>query len=133
MRAREFITEEKLDKIHDGLDLAFDSLPYTYIIPDLKNQDFYELYRFGVAVADVRGNQGNDDLNKFKPAFRPESGWGEHQIVSSFDKNVGEVIDQALSKINKKGKKLVSTPDSDELADTTKISPLKPFKGYRRK
>ena len=99
----------------------------------MKNQDPYLQYRFGVAIADVRGTQGTDDVNKFKPAFHATSPWGEHQIVSSFDPNVGEVIDKALAKVHKHGKKAVSTPTSDEMDDTTDSSPIKPFKGYRRK
>jgi hypothetical protein len=132
MRAKEFMTEQKLSDVHDGLEVASKALPNTYIIPELKNQDFYDLYRFGVAIADVRGTQGNDDVNRFKPEFRSESTWGENQVVSSFDPNVGEVIDQALKKVHKHGKKAVSTPGSDEVDDTLKQSPIKPFKGYKK-
>jgi len=133
MRAKEFITEQKLSDVHDGLDVASKSLPYTYVIPELKNQDFYDLYRFGVAVADVRGNSINDTVkNKHTPKFRPESTWGENQIVSSFDPGIGKVIDQALKKVNKSGKRAVSSPGSDEFDDTLKNSPIKPFKGYKR-
>jgi hypothetical protein len=132
MRAKEFITEQKLSDVHDGLEVASKALPHTFIIPELKNQDFYDLYRFGVAIADVRGSQGNDDVNRFKPEFRPESTWGENQVVSSFDPNVGEVIDQALKKVHKHGKKAVSTSGSDEFDDTLKQSPIKPFKGYKK-
>lgn len=133
MRAHEFITEQKLSDVHDGLDVAAKSLPYTYIIPELKNQDFYELYRFGVAIADVRGESNNDDkVNNYKPKFRTETSWGENQIVSSFDSNVGKVIDKALKKVHKHGKKEVSTPGSEEFDDTLKQSPIKPFKGYKK-
>ncbi len=129
MRAKEFIKEQKLSDMHDGLDVAAKALPNTFVIPDLKNQDFYELYRFGVAIADVRGQQGTDNVNNYKPEFRPETSWGENQVISSFDPNVGEVIDQALKKVNKSGKKAVSTSGSDELDDTMTVSPIKPFKG----
>lgn len=132
MRAREFIIEQKLSDVHDGLDVASKALPNTFVIPELKNQDFYELYRFGVAIASVRGDQGTDDLNKFKPNFRAESSWGENLVVSSFDSNVGQVIDKALSKVNKHGKKAVSTPGSEEMDDTSKQSPVKPFRGYKK-
>lgn len=132
MRAREFITEQKLSDAHDGLEVAAKSLPNTFIIPELKNQDFYNLYRFGVAIADVRGTSGNDDVNKFKPEFRAESSWGEQQLVSSFDPDVGQVIDKALAKVNKHGKKAVSSPGSEEVDDTMKQSPIKPFKGYKK-
>jgi hypothetical protein len=134
MRAREFITEQRLDQVHDGLDVANKSLPNTFVIPELKNNDFYDLYRFGVAIAAVRGEQGQSDgvMDGYEPEFRAESTWGEQQVVSSFDPNVGKVIDAALAKVGKRGKKSVSTPGSDEMDDTTVKSPLKPFKGYRR-
>jgi hypothetical protein len=132
MRAREFITEQRLDQVHDGLDVANKSLPNTYIIPELKNNDFYDLYRFGVAIAAVRGEQGQNDgvMDGHEPEFRAESSWGEQQIVSSFDPNVGKVIDKALAKVGKRGKKSVSTPGSDEMDDTQLNSPIKAFKGY---
>lgn len=131
MRASEFITEQKLTGVHDGLEIASRSLPHTYIITDLQNNDFYDLYRFGVAVAAVRGEQIDDGVNKFKPNFRPVSTWGEHQVVSSLDPNVGEVIDKALAKVHKSGKRQVSTPGSQEMQDTGTKSVLKPFKGYQ--
>jgi hypothetical protein len=133
MRAREFITEQQLKDVHDGLEVAALSLPTTYIIPQLKNNDFYELYRFGVAIAAVRGEQGHTDgvMNGNQPKFEAESAWGEQQVVSSFDPNVGKVIDKALAKVGKRGKTLVSNPESDEMKDTYKGSPIKPFKGYK--
>jgi hypothetical protein len=135
MRAKEFITETTLNKVHDGLDVTSMSLPNTYVIPELKNSDFYDLYRFGVAIAAVRGEGGSDDgvQNSDKPDFRAESSWGEHQVVSSeFDKDIGKTIDQALHKVGKSGKKSVSTPGSDEMDDTLTQSPIKGFKGYKR-
>ena len=134
MRAKEFIIETTLSKVHDGLDLATMSLPNTYIIPELKNNDFYDLYRFGVAIAAVRGESGTDNVqNSYKPNFKAESSWGEHQVVSSeFDKDIGKTIDQALKKVGKSGKKQVSTPGSDEMDDTEINSPIKAFKGYKR-
>ena len=132
MRAKEFLTEQDLAKVHDALDIAKYSLPYTYMIPELSNQDFYPIYRFGIAIADVRGEGGSEnDQNKFKPKFEKQSAWGgEDQVVSSFDPNIGKVIDKALSKIGKHGKKEVSTPGSEELPGTLTTSPVKAFKGY---
>ena len=134
MRAKEFITEEKLSDAHDGLAIVAKSLPNTFIIPALKNQDFYELYRFGVALAAVRGESGSDHVqNGFMSEFQATSEWGENQIVSSFDPKVGELIDKALHKVGKSGKKAVSTPGSDEVQDTLTRSPINGFKGYKRK
>lgn len=133
MRAKEFITEQTLSNVHDGLAIASKALPHTFIIPSLKNQDFYELYRFGVAIAAVRGESGDDHVqNGYEPEFKAESEWGEHQVVSSFDPGVGELIDKALAKVGRQGKKAVSTPGSDELDDTLTKSPLNPFKGYKK-
>ena len=134
MRAREFIIEQRLDQVHDGLELASKALPNTFVIPELKNNDFYDLYRFGVAIAAVRGESGDDSvLNGHEPKFHEESTWGEQQVVSSeFDEDLGNTIDQALKKVGKSGKKMVSTPSSDEMDDTSIGSPMKPFKGYKR-
>ncbi len=134
MRAKEFIIETSLSKVHDGLEVASVSLPNTYVIPDLKNNDFYELYRFGVAIAAVRGESGHDDVqNGYNPEFRAETSWGEQQVVSSeFDRDIGKTIDQALKKVGKFGKKSVSASGSIEMDDTLTQSPIKGFKGYKR-
>jgi N-acyl-D-aspartate/D-glutamate deacylase len=136
MRAYEFITESfDPDDRENGLTLARRPLPYTYVIPELKNQDFYEIYRFGLALAAVRGEGGQEDgvqNLKYQEPFEAESAWGEHEVVTSFDPNIGKVIDSALKKIHKKGKKLVSTPTSQEPTDVYYTSPVKPFKGYKK-
>jgi hypothetical protein len=132
MRAKEFLTEQQLSDVHDGLDVAFMSLPYTYMIPELSNSNFYDIYRFGVAIAAVRGEGGSEDnvQDKSRPKFRPESKLGKHPTVSSFDPNVGKVIDQALAKVDRRGKVSVSSPGSDEMKDTNTQSPITSFKGY---
>lgn len=132
MRAKEFITEQRLDQVHDGLEVASKSLPQAFIISDLKNQDFYSLYRFGVAIADVRGTENNDGINKYKPEFEAESDWGENEIIVSYDPTISGVIDKALKKVHKSGKKQVATFPSEEMDDTFKKSVLKPFKGYKK-
>lgn len=133
MRLREFLTEQQLSDVHDALDITNFSLPNTYVLSQLKNNDFYPIYRFGVAIAAVRGEDGDDNImNGFRPDFRAESEWGENQVITSFDPNIGKVIDKALKKVNKSGKKLVSTPNSDEMSDTNKQSLLKQFKGYSK-
>lgn len=129
MRAKEFLTEQAMDEIHDLLDVVKFSLPYTYKLTQLQNQDFYDIYRFGVAVAAVRGEEG-EQINPYKPEFHAESSWGENQVITSFDPNLKNVISKALKKVKKSGMKVVSTPGSDEMGDTQKNSILKPFEGY---
>jgi hypothetical protein len=131
MRAKEFLTEQQLSDVHDALDVAALSLPNTYMMPEINNSNFYDIYRFGLAVAAVRGESGNDNVHAHKtPAFRAQSKWGPNLIISSFDPDVKQVIQQALKKVNKKGIKTVSSQGSDEMLDTNKGSPVKGFKGY---
>lgn len=131
MRLKDFLTEQQLSDVHDALDVSALSLPYTYMMPELNNSNFYDIYRFGVAIAAVRGESGNDTVqDQHRPEFRASSQWGQHLIVSSFDPNVGKVLDKALSKTHHKGKVAVSTPGSEEMKDTYTGSPVKPFKGY---
>jgi hypothetical protein len=131
MRAKEFLTEQQLSDVHDALDVAALSLPNTYMMPEINNSNFYDIYRFGLAVAAVRGESGNDNVHQYKtPVFRAQSKWGPNLIVTSFDPDVKQVIQQALKKVNKKGIKTVSTPGSEEMLDTNKGSPVKGFKGY---
>jgi hypothetical protein len=55
-------------------------------------------------------------------------------IVSSYmDPNIEADIDYAMREVGVTGKKLISTPGSDEAVDVVKNSPVKAFKGYKRK
>lgn len=135
MRLKEFLTEQQMDEVHDLMDVAKLALPNTYKLTQLRNNDFYPIYRFGVAVADVRGHQADDDpqnknVNPYRPKFNSESSWGENEVVSGYDPHLKDVVSKALKKIGKPGIKVVSTPGSEEMADTNKGSILKPFKGY---
>ena len=137
MRAKEFLTEQQMDEVHDLMDVARLSLPNTYKLDQLKNNDFYPIYRFGVAIADVRGHQADENpankgIDPYKPDFHAESSWGENQVVSGYDPKLKDVVRKALQKIGKPGITTVSTPGSDEMLDTSKGSPLKAFKGYKK-
>lgn len=137
MRAKEFISESyDPNDFKDGLDLAKDPLPQTYVISHLKNQDFYQIYRFGLALASVRGESGREDgvqNLKYQEDFNSESAWGEHEVVSSWDPDISSVLDKALRKIHLPGKQSVSTKHSEEASDIDVKSPIKPFKGYKKK
>jgi hypothetical protein len=54
------------------------------------------------------------------------------KVMITIPVSVGELIDKALAKVGKSGKKAVSTPTSDEMDDTLTQSPMKAFKGYKR-
>jgi hypothetical protein len=129
MRAKEFITEQHGTLAQD----VSRALPGTYTIPGLPNNDFYQQYRFGVAMADARGHaeREKDDVDPFE--FNSDTAWGENMIVSTYmnDDTVKD-IDYAMKRIGVSGKKLISTPKSEEATDVIKSSPIKAFKGYKR-
>lgn len=127
MRAYEFIFESKTGSIQQDVALA---LPGTWAIPQLKNQDPYLQYRFGVAIAGAKGAKKRHDDGI--PPYSKESIFGENEIVVSFDPNVGEYIDDALQMMGMSGKKLISTMKSEETSTVQKTSPVQAFKGYPR-
>jgi len=106
------------------------ALPSTYAIPELKNNDAYLQYRFGVAMAGAKGavRRKKDGVEE----FQKETLWGENAIVSSTDPDIGLYIDDALAQLGLKGKRLISTEKSEEGADVGSKSPVKPFQGYPR-
>ena len=132
MRARAFIknkiTESTVESLADNVARA---MPPVYVMPELKNQDPYLQYRFGVAMAGSKGakKRAEDNIKTF-PA---NTAWGENQIVSGYmDPDVAQDIDYALKQLGMSGKKLISTDKSEEAVDVGKVSPIKAFKGYPR-
>lgn len=127
MRAHEFITEGRTGSLAPDVARA---LPATYVIPELPNQDPYLQYRFGVAMAAAKSAKARagDGI----PPFEKSSAWGENQIVIGYmDPHTGEYINDALKQMGLSGKKMISTPTSEESADTDKVSPVKAFKGFK--
>ena len=130
MRAKEFITEQRVAL---SVDIAR-ALPGTYTIPGLPNSDFYAQYRFGVAMAGARGQIERQQDSIPPDNFEKETPWGENMIVSSYlDKNIEADIDYAMKEVGVSGKRLISTEKSEEAVDVVKSSPVKAFKGYKRK
>lgn len=130
MRAKEFISEQRIALSAE----VSRALPGTYTISGLPNSDFYKQYRFGVAMAGARGHieRENDGIEPYN--FEKETPWGENLIVSSYmDGNIEKDIDYAMKEVGVAGKKRISTPTSEESLDVVKGSPVKAFKGYKRK
>lgn len=130
MRAKEFINEQRVAL---SVDVAR-ALPGTYTIPGLPNSDFYKQYRFGVAMAGARGQieRVQDSIPPYN--FEKETPWGENMIVSAYmDGYIEQDIDYAMKEVGVKGKRLISSMKSEEATDVVKGSPLKAFKGYKRK
>jgi len=128
MRANEFITEDK-----NLPPESKEPMRYTYMLPGLSAADPYKSYRFGVAMARARSDQGKDGVNPHMPDWSAETAFGEHAIVAGFNNSVAEIIDAALAMTDTPGgKTMVSTPESDEPKFVGKGSPVKAFAGYPR-
>jgi hypothetical protein len=128
MRAREFIAEQR-----ELPPETKEPLRYTYTLPGLSSSDPYKTYRVGVALARARSDSIKDNLNPFMPEWSAETTFGEHAVIAGMNADIAQVIDQALSMTKiPGGKKLISTPKSDEPAFVDTQSPVKAFKGYPR-
>jgi hypothetical protein len=141
MRAREFIHENKNQSVASDAMLPVEEaepMRYTYTIPGLSAADPYKNYRFGVAMARARADDGdknplNKEIDPFKPTWAADSVFGEHGLVVGMNSSVESVIDQALAMTKTPGgKKLVSTAKSTEPNFVDTQSPVKAFKGYPR-
>jgi hypothetical protein len=121
MRACEFILENAAGKLELSVASA---LPAAYILPELSNQNAYLQYRFGVALAAVRGEkQRKLDGSQ---EFYSTSAWGENQVVVAYAKEaeLDQVIDGALKLMGKSKKVLTSTPTSKESPTVNTRSPV---------
>lgn len=127
MRAREFIVESQSE-----LNPFYaDPMKYTYILPDVKSSDPYQVYRLGVAFARARAEQ--DPTAVFDQEWATSTAFSNDAVIVGFNDTVAQVIDRGLEMIGKPpNKKLVSTPESSEPQDTGIQSPVKSFKGYPR-
>ncbi len=104
---------------------------YTYVLPGLGSSDPYGTYRMGVAIARARSDYRKDDVNPYMPEWSAETAFGEHAVVSGMNAGIGDIIDRALSMTaTPGGKKMVSTPKSEEPNFVADQSPIKAFKGY---
>lgn len=131
MRAKEFINESGITG--SILPDVQRTLPASYVIPELKNNDFYLQYRFGVALAGAKGQEQRDKDQV--PEYSKESPWGENEVIISYAGNGMEekFIDDALKTLGMgHAEKQVTTSKSEEPVDTGKNSVLKGFKGYKK-
>jgi hypothetical protein len=126
MRAREFINESKHEqKAHPDI---YDTLPHSYAIPELKNQDAYRQYRFGVLVA---GHRGEEQRKKDGvSSISAESQWGENEIVIGYGIELEGYIDAAMKTMGLTKKIETSSKKSVEPKHVKNVSPVKPFKGF---
>ena len=141
MRAHEFITEaskkkpksKKTRRKHErsiSRDVI-DTLPSTYIIPELKNQDPYMQYRFGLELVNAKSKKSRERESGEKQG-KMTSQWGENEIIVSYGEDVGPLVDQALRQLGVGKKVKVTSTGSREPRGADKSSLLKGFSGFSK-
>jgi hypothetical protein len=116
MRAYEFITESATGSLGPGVANA---LPSTWVLPDLRNQDPYLQYRFGLALASARAKKAGD------VPFSSASKFGENMVVTAYSPEDEETLMMALALYGEhNAKELISTRPSQEANDVYKQSPV---------
>ena len=116
MKSREFIKEGGIGSL-SPIDAR--TLPSTYTVPGLKNQDPYMQYRLGLAMASA------NDPEKFDS----ESALGRNVSVVSYTPEDEEILKLALKLIGKeysKGAHRISADGSKEATDVNTQSPMLP-------
>lgn len=124
MRAREFVSEDKVGKISDQQQSA------TRGLNKFRDRQFsdrvYELNRVMMAAA---CNDGND----FAEPVDAESWAGRNNIAAPYTEVEQRMLEKAYKAIGSRSWDLnKGDMDSEELPDTNKTSPIKAFKGYPR-
>jgi hypothetical protein len=133
MRAREFVSESKLEKFDTAPLPANYAYPMhdTFVLPGIRNNDAYKSYRFGVALARARADIGGAGADL--PEWHAYGGLGPNAVIAGFNNTVDPVIDRALAMTDiPGGKRPVGSNASEEPPGGQPVSPIKPFSGYPR-
>ena len=103
MRAKEFITERSFSKRKSG------PMTTTFQFPSMPSSDGYQVYRFGVAMA-----------NHEEPPYGPT---GQHAVISAYTPEEEEIINAAERATGHK-KLIVADRGSHEPNSTDTVSPV---------
>lgn len=124
MKIKEILNEGGTGSLTDGVR---HTLARTYVLPNLKNSDFYLQYRMGVALAAAQGRHDE--------TFDTVSTFGENMTISNYTTADEEIMHLALKLMgNPLGKaQRISTDDSEEAKDTNIVSPMLPKGPIKRK
>jgi hypothetical protein len=108
VRAKEFIGEQRLAGEENY------TLPATYVLPKLPNQDPYLQYRMGLVLA----SSGPD-----QQVSKPHSPWGENMAVTAYSSGEEEILKTALKAAHEPSQ-MITTAKSEEPKHINKTSPV---------
>lgn len=106
------------------------TMPATFELPGLKNQDPYMQYRMGLALASARSDAIEHEN------FDTNSAFGENMSIVGYTNSDIETIQLALKLIGKEysaGARMISTKESQEASDVYTQSPIQPRGPITRK
>jgi len=96
------------------------TLPPTYLMPTLQNNDAYRQYRHVVAMASARAMAENGDH------MDPSSSWGENQSVVCYTEADKETLMMANEILGVTSIALTDEPSTESPLRNT-VSPVRPF------
>lgn len=117
----------RLRDLYEGLHAAplrsdlTDTLPPTYVIPDLQNNDSYVQYRYLVALAAAEA------IEKGEVGMAQESTWNEMTSVVCYTPAEEIIVKDANKHMGVFGKKISKTPSKEPTWVNTS-SPVATFK-----
>lgn len=121
MKVHEILSEAR--KVKDyGHPAAIDpdvenTIPGTFIVPELRNTDPYLQYRMGVALAVAQATKSRE------VKFDQETIWAENLVMTAYDEKEQETIKTAAKLMGVEVEQVSSTK-SKEIAGVNKTSPV---------
>lgn len=125
MRAFEFIVEDSHSKFHDD---QLGPMPGMKRYDGLDNSNPYMMWRYLVAVA---GQPKKDEFDA-TPALPKGGPTGQKMVSLSYTQADADILDATAKSLGEVGTE-ISSQESTEPKSTHKISPVKGFKGYKRR
>lgn len=123
MRAREFIAEESLPKSH------VDATPNMRRHPGLDNSNPYDPWRFGAHFL-----AGADGKNPYEHTPSKHGPSGQKLVTVGYTDEEDAMIKQAEKAFGAEARASnLTSRGSGETDDVHKVSPVKGFKGYKRR
>ena len=113
MRALEFIVERKLKN------RKANPLSTMWNFPSMPGDSVYQIYRFGLTIA-------NPDIEYVEGPAAAQA------VVGAYTDEEDAMIQRAMKRTGHKGQLLTNKGSTEPEIVPTK-SPIKPFKGYKRK
>lgn len=117
MLIKEILSETKSAPVATGIR---STLPATWVLPEIQNQNPYQQYRMGLNLARARAQEAGLIDHQYDA-----SAWGQNMVVVTPTPEEQKTLDLALKqRQSKTTKKQITTTRSQEVSDVNKQSPV---------